>query len=140
MVARDRPVSDQPDAHRAGCRLSRREEQQTVDELLEIGVRVCRWRVPKPKLDETAAADGAFVGDNLLCELPAGAQQDRSVCWRAFRQIQLIVENELGPQTRSDRMRRLGPDDELGEGTRAAWHPARELSERSIRVPCRQGA
>ena len=98
MVARDRSISEEPDPNRSGWPVARRKEQRPMYQRLEPRVLICGCRVPETDVEEPAFADLSLVCHDLISEAPAGAQQDSSLGRRAFGEIELVGQPDLGPE------------------------------------------
>ena len=88
----------------------------------------------EPDLDETAVAMLPFVRNDLIAEAPARAQQDVRLRGRAFRQVQLVFDSDLGRQPLGDGMVR-NANDQLCQRRRPAEPPARHLGDSVVLRP-----
>jgi len=98
VVTRDRSISEEPNPNRSGWPVARGKEQRPMHQLLEPRVLICGRRVPETDVEEPAFADLSLVCHDLIGEAPAGAQQDRGLGRRAFGEIQLVGQPDLGPE------------------------------------------
>src|SRR6266704_7160060 len=97
-----------------------------MHKLLELGVLIRGGPMTESDLDEMAVAMLPFVRHYLIAEAPARAQQDVRLRGRAFRQVQLVFDSDLGRQPLGHGMVR-NANDELCQRRRPAEPPARHL-------------
>src|SRR5438445_13276396 len=76
VVAGDSTVSNQPDADRRGRPMPSRIHERSMHEPLKRDVSISGGRAPEPDVDEGAFPELPLIGDDLLGEMPAGADQD----------------------------------------------------------------
>ncbi len=105
-----------------------------MHELLEVGLLIRGGPVTESDLYQSAVAVLPFVRHDLVAESPARAHQDVRLRGRAFRDIQLIFDSDLGCEPFGDGMVRHA-NHELGQRRGLAEPPAGHLGDGVVLGP-----